>query len=196
MLGAEHIVFDFGISAEGISSNPKDRCYHCKKALYMQMQEIADLNNLGALLDGSNASDAGAYRPGSRAIRELGVKTPLMDAGLSKEEIRAMSKSLGLLTWNKPSMACLASRIPYGEAITEANLSMVESAEAYLMGLGLKGFRVRWHPGNAARIEASAEGIKTLFENSSQIYAQLREYGFSFVSADLLGYRAGSMDEL
>ena len=146
---------------------------------------------------GSNTDDTGDYRPGMRAIRELGVLSPLLDAGLSKSDIRALSKELELPTWDKPSFACLASRFVYGEAITDERLSMVDRAEQLLLDLGFRQFRVRIH-GDLARIEILPDDFDRIMTSAvrEQIAAALKEYGFSYVTLDLSGYRTGSMNEV
>ena len=147
--------------------------------------------------EGSNTDDTGDYRPGMRAIRELGVLSPLLDAGLSKSDIRALSKELELPTWDKPSFACLASRFVYGEAITDERLSMVDRAEQLLLDLGFRQFRVRIH-GDLARIEILPDDFDRIMTSAvrEQIAAALKEYGFSYVTLDLSGYRTGSMNEV
>lgn len=175
--------------------NPPDRCYHCKKAIFGKIFEIAAENGLNVVAEGSNTDDAGDYRPGMRAIRELGAKSPLKAAGLSKEEIRALSREKLLPTAGKPSLACLASRFPYGEPITAEMLEAVEEAERFLLGLGLTQARVRAH-GRLARIEALPEQFSLLLENRGEITEMLKNFGFSYVSMDLTGYRTGSMNEV
>ena len=174
--------------------NPPDRCYHCKKAIFGKIFEIAAENGLGVVAEGSNMDDAGDYRPGMRAIRELGAKSPLKAAGLGKEEIRALSREMLLPTAGKPSLACLASRFPYGETITAEMLEAVEEAERFLLGLGLTQVRVRAH-GRLARIEALPEHFSLLLEKRGEITEMLKNFGFSYVSMDLTGYRTGSMNE-
>lgn len=185
------------LELEDFRSNPPDRCYICKKHIFSQLLAVAQKNGLSAVCEGSNMDDLGDYRPGMRAIRELGVKSPLKDAGLYKEEIRLLSKELGLPTWNKPSYACLASRFVYGETITAEKLSMVEQAEEYLMGLGFRQMRVRVH-GSLARIELMPNDFVRMLDDTLRIavYDQLKALGFSYVSLDLKGYRMGSMNEV
>ena len=158
--------------------------------------EIARERGLAHVVEGSNADDAGDYRPGFTAVKELGVASPLLEAGLTKQDIREISKGLGLAAWDKPSFACLATRFPYGESISSERLSMVDRAEEYLYGVGLRQFRVRFH-GNLARIEADEAGFSALAAPATRerVCRAFKEMGFIYVSADLQGYRTGSMDE-
>ena len=176
--------------------NPPDRCYHCKRAIFGEISALARAYGLNAVLEGSNVDDDGDYRPGRRAIRELGVVSPLHDAGLSKSEIRELSRRMGLPTADKPSFACLASRFPYGERITAAGLERVERAEQWLLdsGLGLRQLRVRSH-GDIARIEVPPADIPRVAARADEVVAALRGFGFSYVALDLGGYRTGSMNE-
>ncbi|MBR3584702.1 MAG: ATP-dependent sacrificial sulfur transferase LarE [Oscillospiraceae bacterium] len=181
----------------GIRHNPPDRCYHCKHMIFGRIIEAAEQNGIRHVAEGSNTDDTGDYRPGMRAIRELGVLSPLLDAGLSKSDIRALSKELELPTWDKPSFACLASRFVYGEAITDERLSMVDRAEQLLLDFGFRQFRVRIH-GDLARIEILPEDFDRIMTPAvrERITAELKEYGFSYVTLDLSGYRTGSMNEV
>lgn len=181
---------------EGFRTNPPDRCYHCKKALFTRMLEEADRNGAASLAEGSNMDDLGDYRPGMRALKELQVRSPLREAGLYKEEIRALSRELGLPTWSKPSLACLASRFVYGEEITREKLSMVDRAEQLLLDLGFTQLRVRMH-GTMARIEVPPEDIARMVreEIRSAVTEGLLSFGFTYVTLDLKGYRTGSMNE-
>ena len=195
--GIRQIVYEFDVmSVDGFSQNPPDRCYLCKRALFGNIQRLAAENDLAWVIEGSNMDDNQDYRPGHRAIAELGIKSPLRDAGLTKAEIRTLSRELGLPTWDKPSYACLASRFVYGEGITAEKLSMVERSEAYLMEQGFRQMRVRVH-GNLARIEVLPEDFERLLDPKLRlgITEKLREYGFSYVSLDLAGFRSGSMNE-
>ena len=184
------------LAIPGFRENPPDRCYLCKKELFGKMLKLAEDNGFGCVAEGSNLDDNGDYRPGLRAIAELGVKSPLREAGLTKDEIRALSCDLGLPTFNKPSFACLASRFVYGETIDEEKLRMVEKAEQFLFDQGFYQVRVRIH-GKMARIEVGAEDIPKLTERRMResVHAALRSYGFTYVTMDLLGYRTGSMNE-
>ena len=181
---------------DGVRENPPDRCYHCKKHLFSKILETAEEMGLTEVMEGSNTDDAQDYRPGSRAIRELGVRSPLKEAGFSKSEIRVLSGHQGLPTWNKPSFACLASRIPYGDEITKEKLSMAEQGEELLRQLGFRQYRVRIH-GSLARIEIEPEEFERIMEHDMRnaVCQRLREIGFAYVSLDLQGYRTGSMNE-
>ncbi|MBO5543263.1 MAG: ATP-dependent sacrificial sulfur transferase LarE [Oscillospiraceae bacterium] len=184
------------LNIDSVRHNPPDRCYHCKHEIFGNILRVAGENGISFVAEGSNTDDVGDYRPGMRAIRELGVKSPLLEAGLSKEDIRALSREMGLPTWDKPSFACLASRFVYGERITDERLSMVDRAEQLLMDLGFRQFRVRIH-GDLARIELLPEDLEKLIRQDmrERVYRALKEYGFSYVTLDLAGYRTGSMNE-
>ena len=185
------------LDIDRIRHNPPDRCYHCKHMIFGRIIEAAEQNGIYHVAEGSNTDDTGDYRPGMRAIRELGVLSPLLDAGLSKSDIRTLSKELGLSTWDKPSFACLASRFVYGEAITDDRLSMVDRAEQFLLDLGFRQFRVRIH-GDLARIEILPDDFDRIMTSAvrEQITAALKGFGFSYVTLDLSGYRTGSMNEV
>ena len=185
------------LDIDGVRHNPPDRCYHCKKEIFGKIREAADKNGMAMVAEGSNVDDTGDYRPGMRAVRELGVVSPLLEAELSKADIRVLSKEMDLPTWNKPSFACLASRFAYGEAITDERLRAVDWAEQLLMDLGFRQFRVRIH-GELARIELLPEDIPRAMEETTRklISEKLREYGFQYVTMDLAGYRTGSMNEV
>ena len=194
--GIRHIVVDVDPLADGrCVSNPPDRCYWCKRLIFDALIDTARANGIAYVAEGSNMDDLGDYRPGLRTIDELGVLSPLRGAGLSKAEIRLLSRELGLPTWNKPSYACLASRIAYGEEITTDKLRRVERAEAYLTGLGFAGLRVRVH-GQLARIEVPQDQIAAVAAESarSEIVQYFRNLGFLYVTLDLAGYRTGSMN--
>ncbi|MCX7841680.1 MAG: ATP-dependent sacrificial sulfur transferase LarE [Clostridia bacterium] len=192
-----HITLRMDISeTEGFSDNPPERCYLCKKTIFSKIIETAHSNNIQFVADGSNADDMEDYRPGMRALKELGVTSPLMDAGMTKEDIRVLSRNMGLTTWEKPAFACLASRIPYGQAITLEKLEMVEKAELFLRDLGFKQIRVRHH-GDTARIEVPAKERHKFFDEElmDKVYESLRGIGFTYAALDLKGYRMGSMNE-
>lgn len=178
-----------------IRHNPTNRCYLCKKDLFTKILSIAKENGIDNVAEGSNMDDMGDYRPGLKAIAELGIKSPLRECDLYKEEIRALSKQLGLPTWNKPSFACLASRFVYGEEITIQKLKMVEKAEEALLKLGFKQFRVRIHGENLARIEVLPADLEKLFSLRETISKALHEVGFTYITMDLSGYRTGAMNE-
>lgn len=184
------------LDIEGFRQNPKNRCYLCKHELFEKIWEIARENHLSAVAEGSNTDDNGDYRPGLIAVKELGVSSPLREAGLSKEDIRILSRELGLPTWNKQSFACLSSRFVYGETISEEKLGMVDKAEQLLLDLGFHQVRVRIH-GTIARIEVRPEEFSKIMEekNRVQIYEYLKSLGFTYVTLDLGGYRTGSMNE-
>ena len=185
------IIFEADVlSVEGVAKNPVDRCYLCKRELFKNFLRIAD-NKI--LVEGSNMDDTSDYRPGMRAIVELNIKSPLCEVGLYKAEIRELSKEMNLPTWNKPSMACLASRFVYGETLTEQKLSMVEAAEEFLLSAGFNQLRVRVH-GKIARIEVKPEDFDRLINMHEKISVRLKDLGFDYVTLDLQGYRVGSMN--
>lgn len=177
--------------------NPVNRCYYCKRELFGRMKDIAAKKNFGYLLDGFNCDDRKDLRFGSIAGRELGVRSPLAEAGIGKNDIRMISKKLGLSTWDKPSLACLASRLPYGSPITSGNLKKIDAAEKLLQKCGFKQVRVRLH-GNIARIELSPRDIKRFSSDRlrTKMADKLRKLGFSYITLDLEGYRTGSMNEV
>ena len=194
--GIRQVVVDSEeLAIPGFCQNPTNRCYLCKKELFTKILEIARAEGLSAVAEGSNMDDLGDYRPGLQAVRELGIRSPLREAGLTKDEIRALSRRMGLPTWNKPSFACLASRFPYGEEITVERLARVERAEQYLLNLGFRQVRVRSH-GDLARIELCAADIPKTVEQREKIHAALKGFGFAYVALDLQGYRTGSMNEV
>ena len=184
------------LQIEGFSHNPKNRCYLCKKELFKKIIDFAKKENILQVAEGSNLDDNGDYRPGLQAIKELGILSPLRHIGFYKDEIRILSKYLGLPTWNKPSFACLASRFVYGETINEKKLSMVDRAEQILLNFGLHQVRVRIHGENLARIEVMPDEFDIILKNRDEIYAKLKSFGFDYVTMDLKGYRTGSMNEV
>lgn len=197
-LGVLHAVEAFDVfQVEGFAANPKNRCYLCKKTIFSRIQAIAAAHGITSVVEGSNVDDEGDYRPGMQAIAELGILSPLRQVRLTKAEIRALSKELGVPTWNKPSFACLASRFAYGETITREKLGMVERAEELLLSLGFQQERVRIH-GDMARIEVLSEDFPRFADEAlrQQVYSALKGLGFSYVSLDLRGYRTGSMNEV
>lgn len=196
-IGARQIVIDSEeLEIEGFADNPPNRCYLCKKALFLKISHWAQQNGMRCVADGSNVDDLGDYRPGTQATKELGVVSPLQEAGLSKDEIRILSKELGLPAWNKPPFACLASRFPYGQRITREKLQQVDQGEQLLLDLGFRQARVRHH-GDVARLEVSADERSRFFDAAlmDKIYEKFRQLGFTYVSLDLKGYRTGSMNE-
>ena len=192
----QHVISAQELNLDGVRHNPPDRCYHCKKEIFGKIIAVAAQEGIAIVAEGSNMDDIGDYRPGMRAIQELGVHSPLLEAELTKQDIRELSKELGLSTWDKPSFACLASRFVYGEAITDKKLRMVDYAEQLLLELGFRQFRVRIH-GNLARIELLQTELYRAAEEETRvrIVAKLKEFGFSYVTLDLAGYRTGSMNE-
>ncbi|MGN1451655.1 MAG: ATP-dependent sacrificial sulfur transferase LarE [Eubacteriales bacterium] len=166
-----------------IAENPSNRCYHCKRMIFGAIRKAAEEDGFSTLLDGTNASDDAEDRPGMRAIRELSVLSPLRECGLTKAEIRRLSREAGLFTWDKPAYACLATRIPSGEAITEEKLSATEASENFLFSLGLKNFRVR-RLGNAAKIQVPRDQLQTVIENRENVLKELKKY-YSSVVLDL-----------
>ncbi len=178
----------------GFEENPPDRCYLCKRRLFLALKAYAEKEGLAAVMDGTNLDDAGSYRPGLRAIEELGVRSPLREAGMTKADIRALAKRAGLSVWSKPAFACLATRFPYGERITEEKLRMAEAAEDFLWKEGFIQSRVRMH-GDLARIEVPEDDLPRLFAMRKKTAEALRRIGFTYVAMDLMGYRMGSMDE-
>ena len=194
-LGAGYVVVKTAeMENINFTSNPRDRCYHCKSGLLDQAWQIAREHGWNNIVEGSNVDDEGDFRPGSRAVCEKGVLSPLRAAGLKKNDIRELSRVLGLPTHDKPSLACLASRIPYETTITRDILKQIELSEEFLKGLGLRQVRVRYH-GDVARIEVEDKDIATVMQHRDEIYEGLRVVGFTYVALDLKGYRTGSLNE-
>lgn len=185
------------LEIEGFAQNPPNRCYICKKELFEKFLKLAESEGIKEVVEGSNLDDNGDYRPGLIAVKELGIKSPLRHVGLTKEDIRVLSRYLNLPTWNKQSFACLSSRFVYGETITEEKLSMVDKAEQLLLDLGFNQVRVRIH-NNIARIEVMPEEFEKLISDDirNRITSSFKKYGFSYVTMDLTGYRTGSMNEV
>jgi len=199
-LGIEHELIDTREmdDPEYVKNNP-DRCFHCKDELYGRLTVIARERGYAAVLDGCNLDDTGDFRPGRRAAAEHGVRSPLLEAGLTKADIRERSRERGLPTWDKPAMACLSSRIPYGTPVTVEALSSVDQAEAYLRSLGVRQLRVRHHVlpsgDTMARVETDDGGIEIALTNHAAISERLKALGYLYVTLDLAGYRTGSMNE-
>ncbi|GEA14451.1 MAG: pyridinium-3,5-biscarboxylic acid mononucleotide sulfurtransferase [Moorella sp. (in: firmicutes)] len=195
-LGLQHLVINTNeMEDSAFTANPPERCYHCKKELFAKLQELAREYGLKVIVDGANADDSGDFRPGSRAAREFGVRSPLQEVGLTKEEIRQLARHLNLPNWDKPSMACLSSRIPYGQAITPEKLEQVAAAEAFLRQLGLREIRVRHH-GAIARLEVNPTAFALLIDANvrEKLVNRLHELGFTYITLDLEGFRSGSMN--
>jgi uncharacterized protein len=201
---AERFAQDLGLSFVFVSTgelddplftaNPPERCYFCKKELIAKLKTIAKERGIAAVAFGTNTDDLADFRPGQRAAKEEGVRSPLLEAGLSKSDIRGLSREMGIPTWNKPSFACLASRIPYGTRITREALRMIESAEELLRGMGIRQFRVRHH-GDSARIEVLPEEMEKVLARRVEITEGFRGIGYTYTSLDLSGYRMGAMNE-
>ncbi|MDO4527838.1 MAG: ATP-dependent sacrificial sulfur transferase LarE [bacterium] len=200
--GIRQVVVAFDeLQVPGFAQNPPDRCYVCKRALFESMMQATRAQGATTLVDGSNVDDQGDYRPGLRALAELGIRSPLQEAGLTKANIRAASKELGLPTWSMPSAACLASRIAYGDVIDHNKLRRVEAAEDFLHTAGFEIVRVRMHgaKGELARVELAEEDVSRLAANNelrAAVVDKLRELGFVYVSLDLAGFRSGAMNEV
>ncbi len=195
--GIRHVIVDAQVlSIEGFCGNPGNRCYLCKHDLFTRFLKAARESGIDNVVEGSNLDDEGDYRPGLAAVEKLGIKSPLRYASLTKNDIRQLSREMGLKTWDKPSYACLASRFVYGETISEEKLRMVDEAEQLLLDLGFRQMRVRIH-GNIARIEVTPEDIAMLIaeKNRERVCSSFREIGFDYVTMDLQGYRTGSMNE-
>ncbi len=202
--GIRQIVFDSEeLNIPGFKENPENRCYICKRGIFSKISEIAASQGIDIVCEGSNMDDLGDYRPGLKAVSELGIQSPLRMCGLFKSEIREFSKMLGLETWDKPSFACLASRFPYGEMISAEKLSMVEQAESYLLANGFVQERVRIHSsgdgtnaGFMARIEVFPEAFPLIISLREQLVEEFKKIGFNYVALDLQGFRSGSMNEI
>lgn len=196
-LGVKHkTIVSEELEIEGFSDNPANRCYFCKYELFSKILDEARNENMEFVADGSNIDDLGDYRPGLKAIDELRVVSPLKKAIMTKEDIRILSKEMGLKTWDKPAFACLASRFPYGQKITSDKLKMVEQAEQYLLDLGFRQVRVRHH-GDVARIEVSSNERSKFFDEKlmDEVGKRFKDIGFAYSALDFMGYRTGSMNE-
>lgn len=196
-LSIEHrIITTEELKNKNFSDNPPDRCYYCKKELFSKLKDIATKENFSFILDGTNTDDIRDHRPGRRAAKEMGVHSPLLNAGFNKKEIREISRTLGLPTWNKPATPCLSSRFPYGQKITAEGLERVNHAENFLKRLGLTEIRVRDHSG-IARIEVIQEEFAILMEknNRKEIITLLKSLGYKYITLDLQGFRSGSLNE-
>ncbi|MFQ5480515.1 MAG: ATP-dependent sacrificial sulfur transferase LarE [Thermodesulfobacteriota bacterium] len=197
-IGVRHIIVESNeLEIPGFSDNTPQRCYHCKSELFKIARQEADALGITHVADGANLDDLKDFRPGSKAAAEEGVRSPLREAGLTKEDIRKLSHGLGLSTWSKPALACLSSRFPYGTEITNERLQMVAEAEVLLRALGFKEFRVRYH-GEIVRIETAQSELPRLLEVKTRvrIVSSMKELGFTYITIDLEGYRTGSMNEV
>jgi uncharacterized protein len=181
--------------ADYVANSPR-RCYHCKSELYAKLRDVADQRGIPWIVDGCNVDDLGDFRPGQDAARERGARSPLVEAGLTKEDIRTLSRQRQLPTWDKPAMACLASRIPYGTPVTAEALSSIDQAEEFIRSLGVRQIRVRHHDG-IARIETDDAGMTVLMSNGNRqaVVLRLEELGYRYVALDLAGYRQGSLNK-
>lgn len=196
-IGVQHTLVHVNeLANEAFASNPPDRCYHCKIVRYGQLIELARARGVNWVVDGANVDDLHDYRPGTKAAKELGIRSPLQEAGLSKSDIRRLSLAHRLPTWDKPAYACLASRLPYGTRITAEKLAHIDAAEAFLRHLGFRQVRLRHH-GDTARIEVPTEDMRALtsVEMAPLIVTRLKDLGFTYVTLDLQGYRSGSLNE-
>jgi uncharacterized protein len=193
--GRHRVIVSEELDIPGFADNPRDRCYHCKKELFTKLRAVAEEEGLPHVVDGTNLDDRGDYRPGRRAVQELGVRSPLDEAGLGKADIRELSRALDLPTWNKPSFACLSSRFPYGVRITREKIAVVGRAEESLRDLGLRTLRVRHH-GDVARLELGPEEFARAVNGlRDEVVRRVKEAGYTYVSLDLQGYRTGAMNE-
>lgn len=195
-IGIRHVLLDTSeMDRPGYVENSPQRCYHCKTELYSLLEEMAERDGYAFVADGCNIDDLGDHRPGRVAASEHRVRSPLIEAGLAKDEIRALSKARGLPTWDKPAMACLSSRIPYGTPVTVGALDQVGAAEAFLRSLGMRQVRVRHHT-DVARIEVEPQDVATVVEHRDRIVRRLKNLGYKYVTLDLAGFRSGSMNEV
>lgn len=194
LIGARHIIIPFdALSYDEIKQNLKDRCYHCKHSIFEKLLEKAESREICAIIEGSNVDDLSDYRPGFKAVEELNIISPFLKVKLTKQEVRQMAKMLQIPNWNKPATACLASRIPYGDAITKDALKKIASAENILSSLGFIGARLRVHR-NVARIEIDPNDFQKFFSNRERILYGLKPLNFRYITLDLEGYRRGSMN--
>jgi uncharacterized protein len=197
LIGAAHLQVETDDLADAVfTANPRDKCYHCKKRRFGLLQKLAGEKGVKVVADGTNSDDFDDYRPGMKAVRELGIRSPLSEAGLCKDEIRRLSRQLGLPTWDKPSAACLASRVPYGYVITAEKLQQIDDGESYLHSLGIcRQVRVRHH-GNLARLEVDPQFVDRFMEEGirNRVTDFFKKLGFQFVALDLEGYAMGSLN--
>lgn len=193
---SQRVITSEELDVEGFSDNPVNRCYLCKNELYEKIKAVADEEGMEYIFEGSNVDDLGDFRPGMQAVKEHGVISPLREAQLSKEEIRILSREMGLKTWDKQAFACLSSRFPYGEKITKERLQMIDRAEQLLLDMGFRQVRVRFHK-DIARIEITQDSFEKIIEPATRekIYTEFKNIGFMYTALDLKGYRTGSMNE-
>lgn len=193
-IGAEHHVIEIReLKEAGIEKNPVDRCYRCKKYLFGQVQGLAEKQGVSIILEGTNEDDLHVYRPGIRAVRELGIRSPLAEAGMTKEQVRRLAEELSLSVAARPATPCLATRFPYGTALTVENMKKVEEAEAWLKQQGYRNVRVRVH-GELVRLEIDKTDFTALLKQQEVVIAYLRGLGYGYITLDLQGFRSGSMD--
>lgn len=194
--GNHRIIRTEELANPNYAANASDRCFFCKDELYTRLGQIARERKIEYILDGCNLSDVGDFRPGREAAKRNGIRSPLIEAGLNKEDVREIAKSLGLSVWDKPALACLSSRIPFGQKVTKEKLSQIEQAESYLHSLGFGQLRVRHHE-NIARIELDPKEIGKFLDPDTRekVFQRFKEIGFLFVTLDLRGYRSGSLNE-
>ncbi|SIQ91739.1 uncharacterized protein SAMN05421834_11021 [Halanaerobium kushneri] len=197
-MGAEHhLIYTTELDNESFVKNDQKRCYYCKKELFSEVIKVAEEKGFNYVLDGSNFDDhLHDYRPGMQAAREMEVKSPLKEAEMTKDDIRALSKEYNLPTWNKPAFACLSSRFPYGDQITINKLEMVDRAEKFMRKMNINQFRVRHHDQNTARIEVLPEDLPLMLEKRDKLLSKFKDIGYTYVTLDLEGYRSGSMNEV
>lgn len=198
-IGIEHVVVPTGeLASPAYARNAPDRCFHCKTELYTQLEALLPTLGVKTILNGANQDDLGDYRPGMRAASEHQILSPLAECGITKAEVRELASQWGLSVWDKPATPCLSSRIAYGEEVTPERLAMIDQAEQFLRRAGLKNFRVRYHKGDLARIEAPLAELPRLVEADlrGRLSAEMRRLGFKFVTLDLEGFRSGSLNQL
>ena len=198
-LKAEHVTIATDeLTSESFCDNPPERCYLCKHERFSHLVDIAAREGIAEVIDGSQADDLGEYRPGMEAVQELGIRSPLLETGFGKDEVRALSRELGLETWNMPSSTCLATRVPYGQRITREKISIIERGESILRGMGLKQVRLRYVDDRTARIEVAPVMIQRLVEDGTReaVVEKMKQLGFIYVTVDLAGYRSGALNEV
>jgi uncharacterized protein len=199
LIGIRHVVIEtHELASEEYSQNAPDRCFHCKTELYSRLVELLPRLGVRRIVNGANADDLGDYRPGMQAAANHAIVSPLADCGLTKADVRELAAAWGLPVWDKPATPCLSSRIAYGETVTPERLAMIDRAEQFLRGLGLRELRVRYHNGDLARIEVPLAELPRLIEvgQRQDLTAELRRLGFKFVTLDLEGFRSGSLNQL